>query len=252
MRNSEGRKWGLRTIRGLPYNASMRAVLLVLSIVLVAACDSENVSWIFISNPGGTISGAPPGGTIIVVKGGGGRSSSLTYAGGSVVVSGEDEAGPVRVHLPAGAEVAVLEHRGGLSVLSPALPGGRIDLSGGRLEPAVHPAVALRVLLLDASQAAPTLSGPGVLYIAADGTLLVAEAGGAVVAHRPDVEPATFAGRLAVRGDQLTVVGPGGRSVTLEPAEPSAAEGAERNLPTEYIVTGRNCYVVHLIGGRRG
>lgn len=224
---------------------------MVLSTVLLVACDSENVSWIFISNPGGTISGVPQGGTIIVVKGSG-SSSSLTYAGESVVVSGEDEAGPVRVHLPAGAEVAVLEHREGLSVISPALPGGRIDLSGGRLEPSAHPAVALRVLMPDASQAAPTLSGPGVLHIAADGTLLVAEAGGAVVAYRPDVQPATFAGRLALRGDQLTVVGPGRRSVALEAAEPRAAEGAEHNLPTEYIVAGRNCHVVHLIGGRRG
>lgn len=169
--------------------ASLAGCLLVLP-----ACDAENVQWAFVSNPGGSF--GPTGGAVLVIRVS--SSSGLALAGEFLRVEGVDERGPVSVLLPHQGDFGVLVRDGEVEVRSPALSfdeaggtrPGRIQVPGGMVHvpPAGGPA-SLLVQLPDCSVVHPGGVGPGTLYVARSGTLMILQSGAGLVVFGEREQP---------------------------------------------------------------
>jgi hypothetical protein len=204
---------------------SRLARVLVIASVL-AACDSENVSWIFVSNPGGG-SGGTGGGAVIVIRTGS-STSAVTSSARWIQVPGLDDRGALTVHLAVGGEHALLERARELEVRSPLLPEARATLAGALAEfPQAGP-TALRIRALEVDAIDDRASGPGTLHFAAAGSLLLVEHAAGVLAFG-EVPPRYFPAGSAVLeiGDGLFVRTPDSRTERVL-ARP--APGAEDRL----------------------
>jgi len=172
---------------------------LLLPLVLpLASCDSENVSWAFVSNPGGSFS--TTGGAVIVIRFSSSSSTSSPVGsnGDWLRVDGFDQRGALSVFLPHVGDFAVLSRSGSVELRSPALSfdagdgvrPGRVEADGATLDlMAAGGPAALRLLLPDTSIVHPGGVGPGVLHVAANGTLLILESGAGLVLFGEDSEP---------------------------------------------------------------
>lgn len=168
--------------------------LLAATLMLLPACDSDNVSWAFVSNPGGSF--GTTGGAVIWIRVT--SSSSAGLEGAFVRADGLDDQGPVRVLLPHHGDFAVLQRNGSIELRSPALAfrangttrPGRFAAPGATLEtpPPGGPA-ALRVHLPDCSIVHPAGAGQGTLHIAAAGTLMILDSALGIVVFGEQQEP---------------------------------------------------------------
>jgi hypothetical protein len=113
-----------------------------LLLLLLCACDSENVSWAFVSNPGGSF--GTTGGAVIVISFSSSSSSSspLGSNGDWLRVDGFDQRGALSVFLPYVGDFAVLQRAGSVELRSPALSfddgdgprPGRFEADGATLD----------------------------------------------------------------------------------------------------------------------
>lgn len=147
-------------------NRALRA-LLPLALLAFAGCDDENVSWVFVSNPGG-----PNGGAVIVIRYTSLQSASETTQ--AVRLSGTDSRGAVTLSLLTQSDTAVLERTGEVELRTPLLGSAR-RLPGAIAQwPATGP-TALRLDVTDASVLDGQALGRGRLHVSAAGNLLVLE-----------------------------------------------------------------------------
>jgi hypothetical protein len=207
------------------FSGSVVRYLAVAVLAWLGACDSDKVSWAFVSNPGGT---SGQGGGIIIIINNGGGSGRLSLEGDVLQVPGRDDRGPVTTLLPHGGDVAVLARPDGLELRSPALPQGRIGLPGARAAVCTG-AAALRMQLPASERVHPAAAGPGVLHVAARGTLLVLEsaAGLVVFGERPEPEvlPPKVLLTATADGARLAVLlGDGTLRELVPPPAPAPAE----------------------------
>ena len=163
-----------------------RRLFLPLLLPLLSACNSDNVSWAFVSNTTGTFGAT--GGAVIIIRFT--SSSTAGQEGDFLRVEGADARGPVSVLLPYRGDFGVLQHSGSVEVRSTALSfedgghrrPGRFEAADASVEipPSGGPAV-LRVRLPDTSVVHPGGVGPGTLHIARAGTLMILESGAGLV-----------------------------------------------------------------------
>lgn len=164
----------------MPAMSALGRALLLAFAGLLAGCDSENVSWVFVSNPGGSFPG-PSGGAVIIIR----VSSSSADAAANqsfVRVTGDDD-GPVTVNLAVGAELAILERARSLEIRTPVLAADSVDLPGAIANFAPSAGLAVEIRVLDAAKVDPAAAnGPGRILCAAQGTLVALEHAGGVIA----------------------------------------------------------------------
>jgi hypothetical protein len=163
-------------------------------LLLLAACEADNVQWAFVSNPGGSF--GTTGGAVIVIRIT--STSSASTAGDFVRVDGVDDRGTVGVLLPLRGDFGVLQRGDAVELRSPALSfddgtrvrPGRFEAANASVQvpPAGGPA-ALRVQLPDSSLLHPAGFGPGTLHVARAGTLLILESGAGIVVFGEKDEP---------------------------------------------------------------
>src|SRR5262245_7480397 len=193
-----------RSARGCQreYNAAMRSLPLLVGLLLLAACG-DNVQWAFVSNTSGS-NGQQ--GLILVIRS---SSSSVTLGTPVLQVRGHDDESQLTANLPHNGDIAVLERPDRVEVRSPVLPRNRVDLPGARVEPAQAPE-CLRVVLQDAQVLYPLAMGPGVLHVAATGTLFVLESPTSIVVFGIDPEPEALPPNVqlttSLAGDQLALL----------------------------------------------
>ena len=142
-------------------------------LVMLAACDSDNVHYKISSNPAAT--GAGQGGTTIVIVG---HSATLASAWNERVVHlhGADTGGDdLRVYMPAGQDMAVLEREYAIEVRSSLLSSQPLTISGATVELVAEGPVSLRLHLPDSSVVNTGLQGPGTLHVHALEPILTLE-----------------------------------------------------------------------------
>ena len=127
--------------------------------LVLGACDSDNVHYEISSNPSST--GTGQGGTTIVIVG-----HSATLASGQnkrvVHLHGADTDGEdLQVYMPAGQDMAVLGHGHAVEVLSPLLSSQPLVFPGARVELVAEGPVSLRLHLPDSSVVNGPIKGPG-------------------------------------------------------------------------------------------
>ena len=209
----------------------MRLLPLVLPALalLAAACDSENVSWAFVSNPGGSF--GEQGGGIIVVKKNAAPSNDDPQRW--IGVMGTDRRGPVQALLLTQGDVALLVYEDRVDVHCPRLPGG-VFRSSPRPDEFVRPAdggMAFALRVVETQQLHPQAFGPGRLIGAAFGSLLVLEHGSGLVVFGDDPEPRILPEhRLQVVGAEFRAIAPDQTVRFLRaPAPPPVGERLQTN-----------------------
>ncbi len=179
----------------------MRLSVGIVMLVSLAACDSDNVHYQVSSNPSGT-NGA--GGTTIVIVG---HSATLASERNERVVhlQGADTDGEgLRVYMPAGQDMVVLEREHALEVRSTLLSSQPLTFPGATVELVIEGPVSLRLHLLDSSVIDSALQGPGTLQVHALEPVLTLEHGGGnlrfestepaphITAPQPQTSPGPF------------------------------------------------------------
>ena len=195
---------------------------------LVACTDSDNVSWVIVSNPsGGTV---PVQGGLVISW----RYSSKSFgvvtgvgdANHSVALKLEETGGPrgddptLRRTIYLGIDndlLLILAPTGG-EVHSPAMPSGTTVIPGG----------ATVVLGPDSATALLVTSAEARLHCAAAGNVILGENAGSVFVMRPDQPRQEFPSGSAIEpaGKDYIIVEPGGRR-TLIRVPPSTSIGGQ-------------------------
>lgn len=162
-----------------PWNRILAAA--GLAALALGGCSTDGkVSWMFVSDPGGG-SGGSGGGAVIVIRY---SSSSASTSVGSrwVAVHGAEATGPVTVHLAVGGEHALLERPSGLELRAPVLPAAAVRLAGAVPEFVEVGPASLRIRALDVADLDVRATGPGVITVAHEGTLVLVEHAAGVLA----------------------------------------------------------------------
>jgi hypothetical protein len=198
----------------------MRIVCLFFAAALLAACsDSDNLSWVIVSNPSGGGVGAK-GGLVFTWRY---SSKSLTVIGGStdggrpVALLLSEKGGPSGAnpnetrdfYLGIDTDAVVVVHREGGEIHSPALSGGVQVVTGSmHVLPKPDSATALRVVT-------PT----EVVHLAAAGNLVVVESVAGIVVMIPGETPRVFPvdSDLQAIGDDYLIIERSGRRTLIKP-----------------------------------
>jgi hypothetical protein len=189
------------------------------SLLLLSACDADNVQWAVVSNPGGSFVGT--GGAVIVIRVTS-TSGLLGFEGDFLRVEGADERGPVSVLLPYDGDFGLLVRANSVEVRSPALSPqdgdrrrtSRFEAQGAALivPPPGGPA-ALRVRVPDSSVVHQSGVGVGTLHVARAGTLMILESGSGLVVFGERETPEVVAMPVTLTttsgGDRYALLRPG-------------------------------------------
>jgi hypothetical protein len=187
-----------------------------LALLLLAACgDSENISWFFVSNPGGNWN-TGGGGAVIVVKKTSSLLASTDLSGRRLTWTGTDEQGTLHVHLPTSADAAVLEGMSLIEVRSSMLTLPARVRGGSVLWPETGP-VACTVAVPDSAAIDAGARGRGTLSVARGGNLVALEhEDGLIVWNGGPVQRHPRGVRLVPLGqDRLQLLDQGGRYTAL-------------------------------------
>ena len=166
----------------------LRLLTLVAAAAALAACDSDNVSWKFVSNPSGTP--PPPGGAVIVITKTG--TMSVTLPMRSLPFDGEQSGRRVRVRLATSADAAAIEREAAVEVRCPSLPGGSLVVRGGTLTELPGGPLLWEIAALDCAELHPAAFGPGRLLIASRGNVVLLEHAAGLVVFGDGPEPSAL------------------------------------------------------------
>lgn len=216
----------------------MRLRLAALALTLLVACtDSDNVSWVIVSNPsGGTV--PVQGGLVISWRNTSSSSKSffivtgLSEANHPVALRLDETGGPRgddptqqrTIYLGIDNDLLLILAADGIEIHSPAMPSGKAEIPGGAtVLPGPDSATAL---LLTSAEAT--------LHFAAAGNVVLRASAGSILVMRPDLPPQEFpqGSTIEPAGKDYIIVQPGGRR-TLISVPPSIAIGGQ----TEFDAT---------------
>lgn len=175
---------------------------LLLAFVLLASCsDSANVSWFFVSDPGGNWT-TSSGGAVIVVRWTQSLVAAVDPGLRRLTLTGADERGALAVHVPTSADAAVLEGQGDLELRSAVLPRGSARVRGGALAWADSGPFACAITVPDAAAVDEQARGRGTLHLVRGGNLVALEhEGGLVVWNGEGVQRFGEGHRVVALGD---------------------------------------------------
>ena len=206
----------------------LRLPLLAGLALLACGCDSENVSWAFVSNPGGSF-GSQSGGIIVIVKGTAAPSADDPQRW--IGIDGADRRGPVQVRMLTQGDFVLLKYADRIDLLDPRLPNGSFSASGTKIEQPITGPMAFALDVPDTQVLHPQAYGPGRLVGAAFGSLLVLEHLVGLVVFGDEVQPRVLpAHKLQVTATEFRALAPDQTVQWLRaPAWPPVAERLQRN-----------------------
>lgn len=196
---------------------------LVAAALALAACDSDNVSWKFVSNPSGTLP-APQGGTVVVIQRASARSTPPNPR--SLRFDGERDGREVHLRLSTSADAVAIESDAGVELRCPTLPEGALEVRGGTLAEPTEGAVLWEIAVHECAALHPSALGPGRLSVAARGNVVVLEHAAGLVVFGADPEPRVWPAGWAVDASSpsLQLVGPEGTHPLAGSAAPALAQ----------------------------
>ena len=184
-----------------------RAFLACIALV-ASGCDADdddNVSWWFVSNPGGSFNTG--GGLIVVIKWT--ATPSATDPQRWIAVQGADRRGSVHVRMLTQGDSVLLEYDDRIDLLDPRLPEGRYSASGTPLVEPISGPMAFALDVADTSVVHPEAYGAGRLVGAAFGSLLVLEHVLGLVVFGDEPQPRVLPRhRLQVTATEFRAIGP--------------------------------------------
>jgi hypothetical protein len=200
----------------------MRILALAVACLFAACTDSDNVTWVIVSNPSG--GGVKRGGLVFTWRYSSKSFSVIggaTNAGRAVVLRvaerggrfGADPNETREIYLGTDSDAVVVVRRDGGEIYSPALSAGLQTVSGAMgVRHAPDSATALRVETLTE-----------IIHIAAAGNLLLVETPQGIFARRPGEAAMVFpvGSEIAALGVDYLIREPGGRRTLVKPPPPT-------------------------------